>query len=233
MHFTAIALLATTALAASIPQSGILTGRQLGSLLDGLSDVEDSVGELPEDLGLDYPQSLETGAECAASDQCQSWQCVAGVCSEITGTPCQTTADCKDGQQYFCSPDKTCLKLGATGEGDACFINEQCGWKRCLNGLCKKPDGEYGAPCSSNSECLHEYVCYQGQFSNRKECLPNNGSEGAPCSNDQQCGGGVVKCISGACTIPECKRELASCDSVDECCSRKCNKTFGVGGFCD
>ncbi|KAH8595476.1 hypothetical protein B0O99DRAFT_622993 [Bisporella sp. PMI_857] len=130
--------------------------------------------------------------------------------------------------EYFCSPEaKTCLEA-ALSEGTSCTFDGQCAYNRCLDGVCKKPPGSYGSPCSTSSECDTPLVCYTSLFFDGKRCLNKDGSVGSPCSSGSDCKG-TMTCDSGTCTLKKCTGALGGCSTNDDCCSKDCS----VFKFCN
>lgn len=186
-------------------------------------------------------------APCVESSECNSGNCVDGLCY-ITG--------CQYGME-------TCGNCYGGADGDPCVGDSNCKSGNCWAGFCSC--NENSCPCTSNSNC-ESGNCYLGFCSNCIIPTPNpdqeflvntmvygakDGSKGSLtpyCENDGQCCNcydghcgdqGQVVCNNGLCTILTPNSDVtqtglgasgAQCTTSSDCSSNLCiNGTCSCG----
>lgn len=114
---------------------------------------------------------LPEGSFCVQNTDCANGSCVKGRCN--TGE-CWTSADCPTGQ--FCSPAGFC-----TGNilGSACRVPRDAAvcltaGNYCVDGICQRQAGGYGASCRVDTDCQPGYLCRANPKvgGNRLFCTP-------------------------------------------------------------
>ncbi len=172
------------------------------------------------------------GYGCTVGNQCESGNCVDGVCC--------STINCPPGQRCdvyppnYTSPDGVCREPAPNG--DRCSLDNQCQSGHCVDGFC----------CSSRS-------CPPGNYCNSGDCGPP-APNGIGCTENVQCASGFCtdgvccsdeRCaVNAACNIPgfegQCFTRLqigSPCTDNSQCCTdmtdpTKCDPSFCVDGFC-
>jgi hypothetical protein len=167
------------------------------------------------------------GQDCTSGDQCQSNQCVQGVCCESTcAGACQSCAlpssrgKCTPVPNNAVDPRGMCQDGGAAACGD----NGKCDGK----GACQKYAA--GTVCQAarcdagdNAE-TPAGTCQNGRCSvpGSRSCAPHKGCSGSRCAtscgSDSQCTSGNV-CVMGDCGK---RPDGASCNSGGQCASGQC-----------
>jgi len=162
----------------------------------------------------------KNGQPCLDADECESGQCVDGVCCESSCTgPCRSCSlpsapgQCLNVASNVPDPHKTCVDQG----NHTCLTNGLCdGQGSCQNyaagTLCKPEscvDGLYTAPftCDASGQCV---------FSGSRDCNPYvcNGSTCFDiCTNNDQCMTGKY-CANSSCGL---KPAGANCSVGTDC----------------
>jgi hypothetical protein len=178
----------------------------------------------------DSPPLIANGKACSADGQCQSSQCVEGLCcNSRCGTACSSCA--VPGSEGTCSP----VPAGQARAGDCvqdpaatCARDGTCDGA----GNCRTyPAGTECAPpsCAGSTEyaasaCDGSGHCMAGSS---RSCAPNvcmGSSCGASCTKSTDCQSGFF-CDSGACAVNHAVG--ATCASSEQCASHYC-----VDGVC-
>lgn len=171
------------------------------------------VGPLPE---TDARRPVEAGSPCVETVECETGQCLHGVCSPICTDDeacpagfhcaerggdgprvCSRTCDpqtaCPAG--LFCAPDApgrgACVAPGAGAAGAACAGPDDCASWACVQGTCLAACGP-DAPCPDDGVCLSLHV---GGVCGRRGA----GAPEAPCRSGADCASGV--CRGGGCSV--------------------------------
>jgi hypothetical protein len=151
------------------------------------------------------------GGSCETADNCQSGECVGGVCTDCTrganacvcldNNTCNAGSACTGGVCQTCSDGAQ--SCPCRGDG-TCESGLRCQAGTCVGGACV--DGTESCPCRSGS------VCDTGL-----SCLPNNTC--ATCSNEVA----GCPCTAGACRGGlVCDVMTTRCRDVQTCASLGC-----------
>ena len=192
--------------------------------------VSDPIGRRLENVGIDCRiQLIESdpapdGTSCSDADDCESGNCVDGVCCGSAACPqdescaisgqvgtcsarrgvgegCNFGDDCAEGNCDLLLGSPTSGFRGACGSARAqapsegeCTGGEECGSGHCVDGFC----------CARDS-------CAAGHYCNSGGCaLP--AEPGARCTADEQCALGL--CVDGGCCVTGVCPEGQSCGIV-------------------
>ncbi|MGM0555835.1 MAG: hypothetical protein ACQEVA_05610 [Myxococcota bacterium] len=141
----------------------------------------------------------ETGADCAADDECAQNLCMNAKCAG----PCASEGDCSAASDYACEITEVTL-TGGTDNAEICVpprdcasdaecrVGEVCYIDRTNSGIessCKDPNtggGQLGDRCTEDTNCLAN-LCYDGRFG---QVCSN------PCSDDSDCPSAGYECVT-------------------------------------
>ncbi|MBI2390827.1 MAG: hypothetical protein HYV09_14650 [Deltaproteobacteria bacterium] len=125
------------------------------------------------------------GVSCTGGNQCQSGQCVDGVCCNAT-----CTASCSacnlPGTTGTCSPVGSGQPIGG----------RTCGDYACVSGSC-------ATSCTADTACRSTHFCSSGA------CVPKKSVSDA-CAGNNQCDTGF--CVDGFCCDRACSGQCEACD---------------------
>ncbi len=161
-------------------------------------------------------EPLANGVGCFAHTDCQSGQCIQGVC----GGP-DTIQDPPTCDDDCCDPDgcvDVCAPLGVS-----CTLG-CCDGLVCVEGACAEPTRAptcraAGTTCGGDESCCPGTFClaWESPYLTEPEhvCTPLYPT-GTFCTEDAQCETGA--CIDGSCSEPTCGAVDAACDADRPCC---------------
>ena len=186
------------------------------------------------------------GQDCGTGDQCQSGNCVDGVCCETACTGRCTFCAAPDSRGR-CVPVRagTMDQRAARGESNPALICADQGPSSCgTNGRCDGQGGcqryRDGTVCrdgscdAGNNTATAAGTCNDGscQVPPARSCAPYQGCSGLGCRNscgtDGQCSAGNV------CTAGDCGKrpDGAVCSRASECASNNCAQGRCCNGPC-
>ncbi|MBW1806944.1 MAG: trypsin-like serine protease [Deltaproteobacteria bacterium] len=146
----------------------------------------------------------ENGASCTSSSQCDSGNCVDGVC-------CATTCP---GECMACNVGGSWGTCVTVPNGTGCPDSNQCnGTETCQNGVCAS-----GQPL----DCSNANKCTDDDCAPASGCLYSPMPDGTNCANANICDG-QEKCVSGICQ----PGIAADCDDHNPCTQDSCVSSMG------
>jgi hypothetical protein len=206
---------------------------------DGGADVAVDAGDasVPSEAGTDVPTSTlkANGAACGANPECESTQCVDGVCcGSVCGSTCESCN--QKGAEGTCTP----LPPGTRATECVDQLVASCGFDGTCNGngACRRYAA--GAPCKAAScqttgtfmpasACDGQGACLAP---NPVSCAPYLCNSSTPqCRSTCQTGvvgcAGTAVCTNGSCGAKVLKANGDGCVAAGDCTSNHC-----VDGVC-
>jgi hypothetical protein len=165
-------------------------------------DDDDDATDSPTDTGGTDPTDTTTGggSDTTTTTTDGSGTDTSGSATDTGTGPCQTNADCPNGEVCLFG---SCLDIGGNtggntggttggGIGGNCSSDADCNGGTCLFGFCLPGNGggTTGGTSGDPGFCFADNQCDSGEICASLQCVPdpNGGGIGGFCFNDAQCG---------------------------------------------